>query len=195
MNEEIAGGERQQRIVAFDDTRWNRVHRRLRAVWPFLVGVTVFVVGVVFYVVFSFVVLAKMLILGGLGWIARDTSMAIFSRFGTDTASRDVEQPESTPADAIATPSSPTPEQSGMTSADVKERIVALLDANDGQLRQKQLVEQLDRSKATVSKHLSDLADSGEVVKSPRGRENIVYRPDAVPDQVRVIDQSRHSAY
>lgn len=53
-------------------------------------------------------------------------------------------------------------------------RILELLLANDGRMRQQRIVEAVDVSAASVSRHLSQLADDDRIDKFPVGRENVV---------------------
>ncbi|KAB1190684.1 MULTISPECIES: binary toxin-like calcium binding domain-containing protein [Haloferax] len=64
-------------------------------------------------------------------------------------------------------------------------RVFKLLDQHDGQLRQSAIVEGTGWSKSKVSRVLSRMADEGEVQKINIGRENIVTRPDAVPEHAK----------
>ena len=52
--------------------------------------------------------------------------------------------------------------------------VSALLEEHDGQMRQSNIVEATDWSKAKVSRLLGDMADNGEIVKIPMGRQNLV---------------------
>jgi DNA-binding transcriptional ArsR family regulator len=54
-------------------------------------------------------------------------------------------------------------------------RFVDLMETNDGWLRQKNLVEATNLSKATVSRTLSTMEEEGAVTRRRVGRENIVY--------------------
>jgi len=49
-----------------------------------------------------------------------------------------------------------------------------LLEEHDGQMRQSNIVEATDWSKAKVSRLLGDTVDNGEIVKIPMGRQNLV---------------------
>ncbi len=63
--------------------------------------------------------------------------------------------------------------------------VFQLLDENDGQLRQSAVVEGTGWSKSKVSRVLSRMADDDEIQKINIGRENIVTRPDSVPDHAK----------
>ena len=59
-----------------------------------------------------------------------------------------------------------------------EERIVSLLRANDGRLWQRDIVDTLDVSKATVSRRLSDLETNGRISRIEFRGEKIVALPD-----------------
>lgn len=61
------------------------------------------------------------------------------------------------------------------------DRVVALVEANGGQMRQAAVVDELDWSKSKVSRVLSDLHEEGRVEKVKLGRENLVRLPEAEP--------------
>jgi len=69
-----------------------------------------------------------------------------------------------------------------------EERIVRLLEANGGRMRQARIVEATGWSKSKVSVTLSEMAEEGEVSKLRIGRENVVSldgeRPDATDPPV-----------
>lgn len=52
--------------------------------------------------------------------------------------------------------------------------ILELLLANDGRMKQQCIVEAVDVSAASVSRHLSELDDQGRIDKVPIGRENVI---------------------
>lgn len=63
-----------------------------------------------------------------------------------------------------------------------KEGVIAeRLAANGGEMPQKQLVEDTEWAKSTVSKHLREMERAGDVVRVKAGREKIVYLPEAAP--------------
>jgi uncharacterized membrane protein len=55
-----------------------------------------------------------------------------------------------------------------------EEEIERLLEEHGGRMKQNQIVERVDWSKATVSRVLSAMTDDDRVVKMPVGRENLV---------------------
>lgn len=61
------------------------------------------------------------------------------------------------------------------------DRLVALLEEYDGQLRQSRIVAETDWSKTKVSRTLSRLDEEDEVVKIQLGRENLICLPGDVP--------------
>jgi uncharacterized membrane protein len=62
-----------------------------------------------------------------------------------------------------------------------EERVVRLLEANGGRMRQARIVERTDWSKAKVSLLLSGMEDDGTVHKLPIGRENVISLRGAEP--------------
>ncbi|RDZ51168.1 MarR family transcriptional regulator [Haloferax sp. Atlit-4N] len=68
---------------------------------------------------------------------------------------------------------------------DDETRILKLLDDNGGQLRQSKVVEGTGWSKSKVSRVLSRMADEGSVAKINLGRENLIARPENVPEHAR----------
>lgn len=62
-----------------------------------------------------------------------------------------------------------------LTEADDDEaRVLTLLDANNGRLKQSRVVEETEWSKSKVSMLLSDMHEAGTVTKLRLGRENII---------------------
>ncbi|CQR52246.1 MULTISPECIES: helix-turn-helix transcriptional regulator [Haloferax] len=68
---------------------------------------------------------------------------------------------------------------------DDETRILKLLDDNGGQLRQSKVVEGTGWSKSKVSRVLSRMAEEGAVAKINLGRENLIARPENVPEHAR----------
>jgi uncharacterized membrane protein len=66
---------------------------------------------------------------------------------------------------------------------DVDDRtlVKAMLDAEDGRMRQSEIVEVTGWSKAKVSRLLSRMAGDGEVAKIQLGRENLICLDRAIP--------------
>nr|WP_239640664.1 helix-turn-helix domain-containing protein [Haloferax denitrificans] len=68
---------------------------------------------------------------------------------------------------------------------DDETRVLRLLDDNGGQLRQSKVVEGTGWSKSKVSRVLSRMAEEGTVTKINLGRENLIARPEDVPEHAR----------
>lgn len=64
------------------------------------------------------------------------------------------------------------------------ERVRRLLNENGGRIRQPEVVESTDWSKATVSRLLSEMEARGEIERFRVGREKVVCLPEQVPDAV-----------
>ncbi|ELZ10984.1 hypothetical protein C479_09243 [Halovivax asiaticus JCM 14624] len=84
-------------------------------------------------------------------------------------------------------------ESDGESATDVVERaedrlvsdeelIERMLRAETGRMRQSEIVEITDWSKAKVSRRLSEMADGGSITKVRVGRENLICLGDAVPE-------------
>jgi len=55
-----------------------------------------------------------------------------------------------------------------------RDEVERLLEANGGKMKQYEIVEQTEWSKATISRVLSEMTEAGKVVKMPVGRENLI---------------------
>lgn len=55
-----------------------------------------------------------------------------------------------------------------------RERIHRLIEENGGRMKQSEIVDAVDWSKAKVSRLLADLEDDGEITKLRLGRENLI---------------------
>ena len=66
-----------------------------------------------------------------------------------------------------------------------EERIMQLLDAHDGQMRQVAIVEEVEWSKAKVSRLLSQLDEDGKITKLRLGRENLICTRGCEPEASR----------
>jgi hypothetical protein len=62
------------------------------------------------------------------------------------------------------------------------EVVLQLLERNDGRMKQSEIVERTEWSKAKVSRTLSRMADEGKVQKLKLGRENLVTLEDEILD-------------
>lgn len=60
-----------------------------------------------------------------------------------------------------------------------EERVMALIEARDGRMKQADIVTETDWSNAKVSQLLSQMADDGEIEKLRIGRENLIRLPDS----------------
>lgn len=59
-----------------------------------------------------------------------------------------------------------------------EDRVVALLESEDGRMRQTEIADRLDWSPSKTSRVLSKMADSDEIEKLRIGRENVIDLPD-----------------
>ncbi|KTG07809.1 hypothetical protein AUR64_01915 [Haloprofundus marisrubri] len=66
-----------------------------------------------------------------------------------------------------------------------EERIMKLLETHDGQMRQVAIVEEVEWSKAKVSRLLSQLDDEGKITKLRLGRENLICTRGCEPEASR----------
>jgi uncharacterized membrane protein len=97
----------------------------------------------------------------------------VFSRSETpDGRDRDptVESDETA---AVAGTEDDTPDPVEREQTD-REKVVEMLGANDGRMRQAAIVNNTDWSKSKVSMVLSEMEENGEITKLRVGRENIV---------------------
>jgi len=62
-----------------------------------------------------------------------------------------------------------------------QERVCQLLQENGGRMKQSNIVDSVDWSKAKVSRLLADLEEDGQVTKLRLGRENLVCLPGHEP--------------
>jgi uncharacterized membrane protein len=63
-----------------------------------------------------------------------------------------------------------------------EERVLRLLDANGGRMKQAQIVKETDWSNAKVSQLLSGMDDEDAIDKLRIGRENLISLPDVDVD-------------
>jgi len=87
-------------------------------------------------------------------------------------------RPEQT-GDGEAAPSGDAESESTLSD---EERILQMLDENDGRLWQRDIHEQTEWSKSKVSRLLSTMEGNGKVRKIAIGRENIITLPGAEPE-------------
>lgn len=64
-----------------------------------------------------------------------------------------------------------------------RERILQVLEENDGQVKQSAIVEETGWSKATVSRKLTAMEEDGEISRFRIGRENVVTRGEEPADR------------
>lgn len=149
-------------------------------VWSVLLGSGGFLAGVPLSANPTTASVGILLVFGSLGWLTRDV-MQVFSQdsVSVDPDSAQFREPNSTPDDHSCSSDRATPPTVEPT---VEEQLLALVDEHDGRVPQKRLVDGVDRSKGTVSRYLSRLEENGEIVKVTCGRENLIFRPDDVPD-------------
>ncbi|WP_226483268.1 helix-turn-helix transcriptional regulator [Natrinema amylolyticum] len=62
-----------------------------------------------------------------------------------------------------------------------RERVHRLLQENGGRMKQSEIVDAVDWSKAKVSRLLSTLEEDGEITKVAVGRENLIFLPGHEP--------------
>lgn len=68
---------------------------------------------------------------------------------------------------------------------DPQDRILQLLEANGGRMRQSEIVSSVQWSSSTVSRELIELESSEAVHRYQVGREKVVFLPESMPDSVR----------
>lgn len=85
-------------------------------------------------------------------------------------------------------PSTNEPNATEKTVSD-RERVQSLIDSNGGRMRQTEIVESVDWSKAKVSRLLADLESDGEITKLRLGRENLICLPGHEPAASRSSDE------
>ncbi|WP_267639444.1 helix-turn-helix transcriptional regulator [Haloarchaeobius amylolyticus] len=72
-----------------------------------------------------------------------------------------------------------------------EDRVLQLLDQNDGRLKQSDFVSETDWSKSKVSRVLSKMASSGEIRKVALGRENLIIHPDVESEASHSLFENR----
>ena len=105
---------------------------------------------------------------------------------GDDGGPRDGGTGRDPPGDAAAPGADPR--DSGPTAPDrvgpitKRGEIERLLEANGGKMKQHEIVEETEWSKATISRTLSEMTDDEVIVKMPVGRENLILLEDHEAD-------------
>ncbi|MCU4742648.1 MarR family transcriptional regulator [Halobacteria archaeon AArc-m2/3/4] len=89
---------------------------------------------------------------------------------GFDTDADSDFDPRSIPRDVLA------------ESLSDEDRVLRMLAANDGRLRQQVIVERTDWSKSKVSRLLSKMNEKGSIEKISVGRENVITFPSNDPE-------------
>jgi len=72
-----------------------------------------------------------------------------------------------------------------------RERVRRLITENGGRMKQSQIVDSVDWSKAKVSRLLAELEEDGHVTKLRLGRENLVCLPGNEPTASKSPEQSK----
>ncbi|MFB6169729.1 MAG: helix-turn-helix transcriptional regulator [Haloarculaceae archaeon] len=85
-------------------------------------------------------------------------------------------------ADESDVESEPTPAVTDEELMSDEERVVQLLEAHGGRMKQVNIVEETGWSKSKVSMLLSDMEEDGEVSKLRIGRENVISLPGHEPE-------------
>lgn len=75
-----------------------------------------------------------------------------------------------------------TPSVDGGELLPPEEYIERMVESNDGRIMQATLVEEMDRSAATVSRYLSSMEDEGRIRRVRVGRRNLVMWPEEVDE-------------
>jgi hypothetical protein len=100
---------------------------------------------------------------GALAWYLRDAQTT-----GVDS--------ETTSEQAVDTPTADTGQDQTPTTDEQsdEQRVLELLEENDGRMKQAKIVEHTDWSKSKVSMLLSEMESDGEISKLRVGRENLI---------------------
>lgn len=109
----------------------------------------------------------------------RETVPSVSETDASDAADDHSEQQESPPRDPTESePAEPTDEERPAELLSDEERVMRLLDENDGRMKQGSIVKETNWSHAKVSQLLSKMNDEGTVDKLRIGRENLISLPD-----------------
>ena len=90
-------------------------------------------------------------------------------------------------ATAALTPASEAGDEEFLTD---RERVRRLLEENGGRMKQSNIVDSVDWSKAKVSRLLAELEDDEQVTKLRLGRENLVCLPGHEPTASKSSEQT-----
>ncbi|MDJ1434620.1 membrane-associated protein/domain-like protein [Halostagnicola sp. A-GB9-2] len=74
-----------------------------------------------------------------------------------------------------------------------REKVCELVDENGGRMKQSEIVNSVEWSKAKVSRLLAELEDDEEITKLRLGRENLVCLPGHEPTASKSTDSSNNS--
>lgn len=113
--------------------------------------------------------LVVLVVLGGMIGVTVLAGVTLLSAVLIAAAARHLRRDFGGTADAASVPAAAVTD-----AVPTDRRILELLLANDGRMRQQSIVEAVDVSAASVSRHLSGLADQDRIDKFPVGRENVV---------------------
>ena len=72
-----------------------------------------------------------------------------------------------------------------------REQVRQLVERNGGRMKQTDIVDSVEWSKAKVSRLLADLESDGEITKLRLGRENLICLPGSEPPASRSVDSQR----
>lgn len=156
------------------------------SVSEFQIGVGIVLAGTIASFVTAPLPLGILLIVAGVGWLLRDTTDALAEATPTDALA------EATPFDRRSEAEDPEPEVAGVdgdrgrdldvqSAQDRSQQILETVRRHDGRVRQKQIVEEVDLSEASVSRYITALESSGDVSKLRIGRENLVFLDEENP--------------
>jgi uncharacterized membrane protein len=110
----------------------------------------------------------------------------LFGRSGSSPG-RSERQPETEEATRSADTGTesqvePESEQAAEPELTDDERVLGILDDNDGQMKQARIVDETDWSKSKVSMVLSEMEEDGDITKLRVGRENIISLEGSEPE-------------
>ena len=112
--------------------------------------------------------------------LAVSGAVAWYGRQNEESTATESTPPASEPVDGAASPEPATPSPDELLTDE--DRVIQLLEDNDGRMKQVNIVEQTEWSKSKVSMLLSDMEDDGEITKLRVGRENIISLAGEEPD-------------
>ena len=113
------------------------------------------------------------LIFGGLGLVVAALLVVLAARRGRSPNGT----PSHQPVDGATTDDGAASSASRTDLVTNETQVLDLLDRHDGQLKQADIVAELDWSKSKTSRVLSDMAEEGTIDKLRIGRENVIRLP------------------